>query len=190
MADLVDRFALDQINRAPARFDLEKCKWMNQQHIAQISPQAFADYSQPFVESTGLPIPENFSAIAAAVKDKVRLFSEVPDAISFLVQDEISYDAEPLAKVKSNAAAAVCLKELPEAFSSITPWSADAAKEALSAVAQKHGSKPGALMFPLRVALSGRAHGPDLGDILNLLGKDRCCQRLRNLVSTLDPQSP
>jgi glutamyl/glutaminyl-tRNA synthetase len=40
-------------------------------------------------------------------------------------------------------------------------------------------------MFPLRVALSGRGHGPDIGDILNLLGKDRCTDRVRKFSAML-----
>ena len=59
---------------------------------------------------------------------------------------------------------------------------ADAAKAVLSEVAKAAGAKPGQLMFPLRVALSGRGHGPDLSDILNLLGKDRCARRVRRFA--------
>ncbi|MGB0774582.1 MAG: glutamate--tRNA ligase, partial [Akkermansiaceae bacterium] len=46
-------------------------------------------------------------------------------------------------------------------------------------------AKPGQLMFPTRVALSGQAGGPDLGAILEILGKDRCVARLRAFVSQL-----
>ena len=51
--------------------------------------------------------------------------------------------------------------------------------------AQAAGAKPGLLMFPLRVALSGRAHGPDLGDMLNLLGKEPCVKRVRDFAGML-----
>jgi glutamyl-tRNA synthetase len=47
------------------------------------------------------------------------------------------------------------------------------------------GVKPGQLMFPLRVALSGRGQGPDLGAILALLGRDRCAVRLRAMAAML-----
>ena len=61
-----------------------------------------------------------------------------------------------------------------------TTRSADAAKSALTETATAAGAKPGQLMFPLRVALSGRAHGPDLGDIFAILGKEKCVARLRS----------
>ena len=77
------------------------------------------------------------------------------------------------------------LASLATAFEAIPDWSADAAKAALNEMATAAGAKPGQLMFPLRVALSGRAHGPDLGDMLNLLGKDRCVERVRNFAAIL-----
>jgi glutamyl-tRNA synthetase len=101
------------------------------------------------------------------VKDKVRLFGDVPAAVDFLLKDEFEFDEEALAKVRGNAASGGLLSSLAAAFEAIPEWSADAAKAALSETATAAGAKPGQLMFPLRVALSGRAHGPDLGDVLN-----------------------
>lgn len=178
LSELAGLFTLENVNRSPARFDIEKCKWVNQQHLATLGVEDFATAAQPFVEAQGLPLTADYQAVIAAVKDKVRLFSEVPAAVDFLLKDDFGYDAEAVTKVRGNAAAAGLLAALATAFSSITDWSADAAKAALAETAQAAGAKSGQLMFPLRVALSGRAHGPDLGDILNLLGRDRCVARL------------
>jgi glutamyl-tRNA synthetase len=183
--ELIQRFSLEGVNRAPARFDIEKCGWVNQQHIAKIDVATFAAAAKPFVEQAGLPIPENFAAIAGSVKEKVRLLEEVPHAIDFLLLDQFTNDEEAVAKVRGNAQAAPLLTALAAAFENLTDWSADAAKASLAEVAKEAGAKPGQLMFPLRVALSGRPHGPDLGDILNLLGRERCVVRLRQFIPLL-----
>ena len=178
-AELVSRFSLEAVNRAPARFDIEKCKWVNQQHLARLDPARFAAAARPFVEAAGLPTAgDDFAKAAAAVKTKVRLLEEVPAAIDFLLKDDFTVDDEALAKVRSNPAAAGLLESLAASFLAVDPWSADAAKNALGRVAANAAAKPGQLMFPLRVALSGRAHGPDLGDILDLLGRDRAARRV------------
>ncbi len=179
LTELIDRFSLEAINRAPARFDLEKCKWVNQQHIAKISTETFADLAKPFVEAEKLPITENYPTVIAAVKEKVRLLSEVPAAIDFLVTDTAAQDDEAVAKAKANPNAAF-LPALAEHMATLTDWSADIAKEAIATVAQANGAKPGQLMFPVRVALSGRAHGPDLGEIFYILGKEKTVARLRS----------
>lgn len=179
MPDLIGRFSLEGVNRAPARFDFEKCAWFNQQHLLRLGVGEFAAAARPFVAASGLPVPDDFEAYAAAVREKVRRLDEVPGALDFLLGEVPGYDAEAVAKVHSNAAAAPLLGALAESFQQLGEWSADAAKAALGEVAKEAGAKPGQLMFPLRVALSGRAHGPDLGDILTLLGRDRCVARLR-----------
>jgi glutamyl-tRNA synthetase len=183
--ELVQRFSLEGVNRAPARFDIEKCAWVNLQHIAKMDTASFAAAAKPFVEKAGLPVPENFEAIAGSVKEKVRLLQEVPAAVDFLIQDEFSYDEEAVAKVRANAQLPTILMMLGATFSVLSEWSADAAKQTLGEVAKEAGAKAGQLMFPLRVALSGRPHGPDLGDILNLLGRERCVTRLNRFTNLL-----
>jgi glutamyl-tRNA synthetase len=185
LSELVERFSLENVNRAPARFDLEKCKWVNQQHLLEVGVDDFAAAARPFVEAAGLPTPANYGAVIAAVKEKVRLFSDVPTAVDFLLQDEFVNEEDAVAKVRGNAAVGGLLSSLANAFEAVTDWSAEAAKAALNDTAQSAGAKPGQLMFPLRVALSGRGHGPDIGDILNLLGRERCVSRVRNFAAMI-----
>jgi len=182
---LVERFSLENVNRAPARFDPEKCAWVNQQHLLKLTPEAFATAASPFVEGAGLPVDGDYSAVAATVKDKVRLLQEVPEAIGFLLQDEFAYESDALEKVKGNAQAPALLGALAGAFSAATDWSADAAKHAIGETAKAAGAKPGQLMFPVRVALSGKSGGPDLGDILGLLGRERSAARVARLAEVL-----
>lgn len=178
LTELIDRFSLEAINRAPARFDLEKCKWVNQQHITKISTDTFADLAKPFVQAQNLPVTESYPIVIAAVKEKVRLLSEVPSAIDFLITDSAPADEEAVAKAKANPNASL-LSAVADQFSNLSEWNADNAKNAIGEVATTHGTKAGQLMFPIRVALSGRAHGPDLGDIFAILGKDKTVERLR-----------
>ena len=179
LTELIDRFSIEAINRAPARFDLEKCKWVNQQHIAKISTERFAELAKTFVHAENLPITDNYPAVIAAVKEKVRLLSEVPAAIDFLISDTAPTDKEAVAKAKANPNAAL-LSAVAEQFSNLTDWNADIAKNAIGEVATANGAKAGQLMFPIRVALSGRAHGPDLGDIFAILGREKTVERLRS----------
>jgi glutamyl-tRNA synthetase len=185
LAELAERFALENVNRAPGRFDFEKCKWLNQQYLLALSVGDFSAAAEPFVRAAGLPVPVDFLEVMGVVKDKVRLLGDVPAAVDFLLGDKFAYDEEAVVKVRGQAAAKAGLGGLAERFDQIVEWSADAARAALHETAHAAGIKPGALMFPLRVALSGRAHGPDLGDMLQLLGRDRCAMRVRQFVGML-----
>lgn len=179
MDELIDRFSIENVNRSPARFDAEKCAWLNQQHLLKLDPATFAEAARPFVESAGLPVTDRYPAAAAAVREKVRLLSEVPAALDFLLTDKVTIDEDALAKVAKNDTAKPLLAALADAFEALDDWSADLAKETIGATAKANGAKPGQLMFPTRVALSGKGGGPDLGDILAILGKEPSIQRLR-----------
>ncbi len=185
LEELADRFALENVNRAPARFDFEKCKWVNQQHLVALSPGDFSVAAEPFVRAAGLPVPDHFTAVAAAVKDKVRLLEEVPTAVDFLLHDAFSYDEETVTKARANPAVNELLETLAQQFDTLSDWSGDGAKAALNETAKTASIKPGPLMFALRVALSGRAHGPDLGEILNILGQNRSTARVRQFSKML-----
>ncbi len=182
LPQLAERFSLEGVNRSPARFDLEKCKWMNQQHLAAMSVAEFTAAALPFVEAEALLIPADPLPIMAVVKDKVRVLAEVPKAVEFFLTDEFAVDEEAVAKARTNASVNGLLASLADAFEKVESWSGEAAKLALEETATAAGAKPGQLMFPLRVALTGRPHGPDLGEVLRLLGRERCVRRVRKFA--------
>ena len=82
-----------------------------------------------------------------------------------------------------NAEAPRLLSALAEKLKILPDWSE--AKNAIAATATDHNIKPGKLMFPLRVALSGRSAGPSLDDILAILGKDESIRRIEDTADQL-----
>lgn len=167
VGELIDKFSLDAVNRAPARFDPEKCRWVNQQHLLALSPEEFV----ALAESEATP------AMLRSIQEKVSLLSEIPEAVAFYLDPEFPIDPVALEKVKGNDQAGPLLRQLSDDFAALTDWSR--AKEQIKATAQATGAKPGQLMFPLRIALSGKTGGPDLGAILDILGKEESVRRLR-----------
>lgn len=171
--ELIQKFSLDAVNRAPARFDPDKCRWVNQQHILAMSPEDFA----ASCESAASP------EMLYSVQEKVSLLTEVPEAVAFYLDPEFPINPDALAKVRSNDAAAALLNSLAGDFENLENW--EMAKETIGSTAKAAGAKPGQLMFPLRIALSGKAGGPDLGAILSILGKEECVRRVQRFTALL-----
>ena len=111
-----------------------------------------------------------------SIREKVSLLSEIPEAVDFYLNPDFPVDPQALEKVRGNDQAGVLLKALAGDFGKLTDWSL--AKETVTSTAKASGAKPGQLMFPLRIALSGKAGGPDLGAILQILGHEECLRRL------------
>lgn len=185
LEELTQRFSLEAVNRSPARFDAEKCAWVNQQHLLRMSAGDFAQAALPYVIDAGLRPGDQFPAVAAAVQEKVRLLTEVPEAVRFLLEDEFPLDAAALEKVRGTAQIDAMLGAMQEAFGALPEWSGEWAKAAMGTAAGALGAKVGQMMFPLRVALSGKSGGPDLVVIMDLLGRDRCLQRIGKLRQAL-----
>lgn len=175
-AELIEKFSLESINRAPARFDATKCLWINQQHLLALSTEDFIAVGKKVAP---LATPE----MLVSIREKVSLLSEIPEAVAFYLDKNYPVEEDALAKVKNNPQATELLADLALAFQTCANW-ADA-KEIIGETAKTKGAKPGQLMFPTRVALSGKSGGPDLGDILNILGKEECVRRLHRVINLL-----
>ena len=180
LEDLIEKFDLSHVNRAPARFDLKKALWMNQQYLLKMEPAEFYAQAQPYLET----LPAEAAGLEEAVKlvqEKVSSYAEVAPAVAFLFDGEFPYDEGALEKVAKNADAPALLSALKENWAGLSNW--EEAKDLIGQTAKEAGSKPGKLMFPVRVALSGLGGGIDLGEIIALLGQEACVARLERYLN-------
>lgn len=184
MSELVEKFDLSQVNRAPARFDLKKALWMNQQYLMALDPSIFLEKATPYLEVAGLPVgDEVLNAVVKGVQEKVASLDAIAPMVSFFFDEGFSYDEGAVEKVLKNAGTPSLLKALMDSWAGLDHW--EEAKESIGVVAKAEGSKAGKLMFPTRVALSGQGGGLDLGEIISLLGKEKCVARIGRFLESV-----
>ena len=178
LPEIVERFGLEAVNRSNAKFDLEKCTWLNQQYLGALDDETFLGQARPFAPD--LPDP----AITLA-KSKVRKMSEIASYLTPAFDDDAATEPEVRDKVTKKAENAALLGALADALESTEDWSVDGIKATVKATADAQGVKMGALMFPLRATSTGMGSGPDLIPLLEILGKDRTLARLRRRLSEM-----
>lgn len=171
---LIELFSLEHVNRAAAKFDITKCKWMNQQHILRLAPERFVELALPFCTAAGLEDSAALRALLPAVQAKVQLLSEVPAWVRWL--QVLEYEQESMAKLQANAREmlelfAAAARELPE-------WNGEAAMQLVKPMTKAQGVKVGAMMFPLRLALTGCHAGPGIDVVMQTLGRDEVLRRI------------
>ena len=83
--ELIERFSLEAVNHSAAKFDITKCRWVNQQHIIALPAEEFALRARPFCLKAGLPDSPILDAAIATVQTKVQTLAEVPDKIRFFL---------------------------------------------------------------------------------------------------------
>ncbi|MEO6055057.1 MAG: glutamate--tRNA ligase, partial [Chthoniobacterales bacterium] len=177
--EVISLFDLEKINRRNAAFDLDKCFWINGQYIHNMSMEQFADLSIPFIEKAGIPFGsrEQLIPVLAIVKEKIKLFCDVPEWISYFFTEDFAYDEASVEKTLRKAGAMNNLTALRQAFSEVSSWDAATLEAKLKETAVARGVKTGELIHPARIASSGRSIGPSLYHMLEVLGKDRVLAR-------------
>ena len=183
--EVASLFELDKINRRNAAFDPDKCFWLNGQYIQQMPPERFRALCQPVLERAGLPIGgfpnEYLDGVLAVVKEKIKLFKDLPAWTSYFFTDNFPFDEEAVTKTLRAPGAAERLTQLSAHLGTLSPeaWTHDGLEVAFKGLAAGAGVKTAAFIHPARVATSGRSIGPSLYHLLALLGKDKVLSRLR-----------
>jgi glutamyl-tRNA synthetase len=185
--EVVKLFELEKINRRNAAFDLDKCFWLNGQYIAQMSLDRFIELARPFLGKAKIDISDQtyLRAVLAIVKEKIKLLSDVPEWTRYFFTEDYEFDPVTVEKVFGESEAAERLLALRGKFANIDNWNVEKIETCLKALAQELGCKTGDLVHPARVAVSGRAVGPSLYHMLEVMGKDRVLKRFDRMISQL-----
>lgn len=179
MEELQQRFDLPGINKSNSKFDYDKCKWVNAEHLKNLGSSALLELAEPFLDSAGLPSSDaRMPAAIELARERAQLLSEIPGVISTIFSDSVDYDPESLEKAKGREGIGEVVTALREGLAAVEDWSIDGIKEGIQSAAEGIGAKMGALMFPCRVGVMGSTSGADLVPVLELLGKDAVLERL------------
>ena len=171
LEEMVSLFDLNRVHHAGARFDPEKNKWFNQQHIQALSLGAFAQLCKAEAERhTQTALTEKkLLAMTKMVQPRVVLLNDLWSALKIFFEAPDEYDSKAIKKVwKENTAS--LLQAVVDCLVNEDDLKADAFKSLLQSIAEGAGTGIGALMGPLRLVLVGSLTGPDLLQLIHALG--------------------
>jgi glutamyl-tRNA synthetase len=170
-------FNLAGLSSSPGRFDPEKLRWVNHEHIKRLSDVELGAALRPFLVQAGLdpvsgPDP---ASVAALLRDRAATLTEMADAAHYFYT-AVHATPERLSEHVSDGNRAALL-ELQQEFATL-PWNREAISAALKAVAAKHKLKPGQVMMPVRVLVAGTPSTPAIDAVLELIGRDAVRARI------------
>ena len=174
---LVRWFDLPGISAAPSRFNADKLKWVNQEHMKRLSEAELGRRLVPFLERAGLDpgAGPDAAAVAALLRDRADTLVAMADAAHYF------YAAPKVAPEKLaeqlTAANRPALLELHGEFATVE-WTREALMAALKGAASRHGLKPPQVMMALRLLVAGTTSTPAIDAVLALLGRDATRARM------------
>jgi len=183
---LVEWFDLRHINPAPARFDADKLRWVNHEHLKRVSESEFGGLLGPFLARAGLDVAggPDAGAVGVLLRDRVPTLIEMADAAHYFYATP-NPSAEQMVE-QLNASNRGALGELAGEFQTLA-WERAAIAGAIKAAAARHGLKPAQVMMPLRLLVAGTTSTPAIDAVLALVGRERTIQRLTHGLGSSDP---
>jgi nondiscriminating glutamyl-tRNA synthetase len=186
--ELVERFSLERVSKAPAIFDTGKLKWMNGQYIKKAPLERIVDLALPYLEKAGritLPLSDEQRAwvtrVIALYQEQLEYVAQIVELTDLFFQEEY--------KVTEEAKEVLSAPHVPEVLSSflnkldtLETLEADTLKDIFKQVQKETGHKGKQLFMPVRAAVTGVVHGPDLRESLALIGLETVKSRLQQQI--------
>lgn len=186
--ELVARFSLDRVNTSPASWNYDKLNHFNSTYIRALSVDAFVERVTPFLEDAGLQVdPVALTRIAPDIQERLTTLREASDWVDFLFASDLPpYEPEWLVPRKTTAAEVIPILQAAKAALAETGFQQELLEAAIKALVKELGIKTGQMFQPLRVAISGKRHGPPLFTSIELLGQEVVQQRLTKAIVKLE----
>lgn len=190
--ELVNEFDLADIGKSPSIFDIEKLKFLNGYYIRQMSLGELAKRCLPYLEKAGFysdknPVVngEKYLSAISLVQERMKKLNEAPELTSFFFEKP-KYETELLIPTKSTKEVTVkALEESSKVLGEETDFGRDSIEQLLRALAVKINISAGEVLWPIRVALSGKPASPGTFELVSHFGKEETLSRIKTAIEKL-----
>ena len=189
LVELVDAFDIKGISKSPAIFDEKKLAWLNGEYIRELTPEKFHEDALPYYKGV-ITNPEiDLKAVSELLQPRCERLSDIPEQVDFF--DKLpEYDRELYThkKMKTNPENSLeALKEVLPVLEGIDDWTKENIHDRLIELVQKLELKNGRILWPVRVAVSGKAFTPGGGvELAAILGKKETIERIKKGIELLE----
>ena len=186
MDDLIEKFSLENVGRSAGVFNPEKLLWLNSHYIKTGDPVRLATLLKPFLAEKGIST-ENGPDLVESVKslqERAATMIEMADGAAFYYVDSVVYDEKAQNKFLKPEQK-LLFETLIAGLEKCAAFNADQLESAFAQIMETSGLKFGKVAQPLRVALTGGTASPSIYEVLQVLGKERSLNRIRQALATL-----
>jgi glutamyl-tRNA synthetase len=181
LPELVDAFDISGISKSPAIFDKEKLTYFNSEYIRALPPERFAALAEPYIKEAVKNPALDAAEIAALLQQRCEKLTDIPEKVDFF--DKLpEYETALYVHKKSKTDEAVSLemlKTVRPVLAALEPWSLEAIHDTLMGLAEKLELKNATLLWPLRIAVAGKAVTPGGAvEICHILGREETLRRI------------
>ena len=189
--ELIQAFSMDRVAKNPAVFDIDKLNHINFHYMKNLSDEELFHLCLPHLKEVGLA-PDSLNQadidwltlLCSTFRDHISFGAQIKDHVGMFMGETVFLEEgheEELKAVLNEESAPTVLNAFKEKLADMDDVTPEAVKKAIKAVMKETSLKGKFVFMPLRVALTGQMHGPDLNNIVTLLGKEKCLHHLDNV---------
>ncbi len=184
LEELVEKFDLNRIHKAGAKFDPEKNKWFNHQYLIKKDDKTLATLFLPIIESKGITTNLNYvTKVVKLVKERANFVNELWDLSDYFFVAPTSYDEKATKNWKEETPE--LMKQLILVLKNIQDFTATNIENIVKDWMTQNEIGMGKVMQPLRLSLVGKMMGPHLFDIIEMIGKEETIKRIEKTIVSL-----
>lgn len=188
LEELVKEFGIDGISKSPAIFDTKKLRAINGAYIKKFTPEKFTELALPYIRETCKREDIDIKLLAAMLQPRTETFNDIPDQVDFIDElPEYSNDLYCHKKMKTNRENCLdALQHVLPVLENIDTWNLETIHSKLFECIGQMGVKNGIVLWPIRVAVSGKQFTPGGGiDLAEILGKEETIKRIKMGIEQL-----
>jgi len=183
--ELVDSFNFAQVQKKPATFDEKKLLWVSGQQMAIMKTNDTIRELESLDNNWGADQDSQYkSDVINLIKDRSKTLNDLIEISDVFFKENIVYDKEMSQNILDSNAVKI-IEDLHQALSSEDNWERDVLESIFDNLMTQHELGLGKLIKPIRFALTGLGYGPGIFDMMILLGKSRCLNRLSNTMDLI-----
>ena len=184
LAELIQKFDLNRVHKAGAKFDPEKNKWFNHQYLVKQNDADLAKIFAPILGEKGFyPAEKVLIKIVSLIKERAHFVSEFWELSDYFFEAPKSYDEKATKNWKEETP--ILMQELISVLEEITDFTSINIETIVKDWMTKNEIGMGKVMQPFRLSLVGALKGPHLFDIMELIGKEETIKRIKKAITTL-----
>jgi glutamyl-tRNA synthetase len=191
-AEMIEKFSLERVNKAPASFDPQKMWAFQERYMQRLPVKQKVPLVIPYLQRAGLlpsPVPCEtglyLARIVEAAGDRLKTAGDILEFADFFAADDrLAYDEKAFRKrIEQAPAARELLAAFRDELAAVEPFEPAELEKRLGEFVERRGIQIGDIIHALRVALTGKGVGFGLYETLAILGRERCLARIGRLPS-------
>lgn len=185
MEELISGFSLERVSKSPAVFDLEKLQWLNGLYIRSSDVDRITELVLPYYQRAGYASEKPDAAeyqrlriVTSAITKYLNCLSEVPQYAEVFFKREIEFESDEARELLKGEQVPQVMEALKAKLSALEELTPENTKKVLKEITKELKLKGKLVYMPIRIALTGAMHGPEIHDIISVMGLEEVNRRV------------